>query len=113
MAKIKQPKHPIEPVGWQLLVRLEKAEIKSDGGIFLPDAIAAKSQFAKTRGVVVGMGELCYSHKDHKGKPWCKVGDTVFIPKDQGMFIPEGEGDDMIMYKLANDNDVKGLYVKN
>lgn len=102
----------IKPSTWQILVRMEKAEVKTTGGLYLPDANVNKSQFAKTRGLVMAMGPLVFSHKDFQGHRACEIGDVVFIPKDLGMWIPEGEGDDMVMYKLIDDTHVKGTYDK-
>lgn len=53
--------------------------------IALPDMVTAHDKFRNCTALVVSMGPDCYTGDRFKDSgPWCKVGDWVVIPRNEG-----------------------------
>ncbi len=91
----------IKPLGQRVLVkRIEDAEQKSEGGIYLPDTAKEKPQEAKVLALGVG--------KDDDGKPvefTVKVGDKVLISKYGGTEVKIDGAECLIL----NEGDILGI----
>lgn len=108
---------PVEipvPVGYRVLVRPSVVENKSSGGILLDASTTDANKHLTYTGMVVAMGELCYTDKrfaigDRDPKPWCKVGDKVLFGQYAGQKIKilakDGSEVEMVM---LNDDEIKG-----
>ena len=93
----------INPVGWRVLVAPKEIAEKSAGGIILnTDTSRERENMANTTGVVVAVGDGCYSSMP---VPWCKVGDKVSFAKYAGLLY---KGKDGKPYRMINDEDVTG-----
>jgi chaperonin GroES len=93
----------INPVGNRLLLKPIEIQEKSSGGIILAtDSLKEREQMANTTGIVVAMGDDCYS--DERA-PWCKVGDKITFAKYAGLMYM---GRDSNHYRMINDKDVTG-----
>jgi len=94
----------INPVEYKVLIKPDKVEDKSAGGLFLPDSARERQQYAVDRGVVVGYGEGFFT--DIPG-PAPKVGDKVIFNRYAGSLITienkDGKRED---HRLINDKDI-------
>lgn len=63
--------------GWFILARPLRIVRKTKGGIIIPDSSMDDVERGTCIARVLKMGNLCYTHKDFQGSPWCAVGDNV------------------------------------
>tara|TARA_R110000868_G_scaffold141414_1_gene357942 strand:+ start:3041 stop:3367 length:327 start_codon:yes stop_codon:yes gene_type:complete len=98
-----------KPLEWKVLILPDVVEEKTAGGIFLPEILKEKKQFAETKGVVIAMGAQAFK-KDFKDEYWedaPKVGDRIAIAAFSGYVI---EGKDGKSYRMIGDREI--LYVE-
>ncbi len=95
-----------EPKGWKILVRKEKPQEKTSGGIIRPNMVTDAEEYLSITAQVVKVGPMCWYNKDTGkpwiGGPWAKPGDWVIIPKFTRfkMEIEEQE------YRIINDDEI-------
>ena len=92
-----------KPTGHRVLVKVEKIEEVSQGGIIIPKDVAKREQLGQDGGVVVELGNTAYSDQS---EAWCKEGDYVKFGKYAGQLIMPDESADGIEYRVLNDLDV-------
>jgi len=80
----------VKPLGDRVLVKLEKSETKSTGGLFIPDTAQEKTQ----QGVVVDVG-------DDKEVIKVKAGQKVMYDKYAGTQI-KVNGEEHLIIKMAD-----------
>lgn len=91
----------INPKGHRVLVLPDEVEVKTASGIITTvGAQQLREELAQVDGVVVAMGNTCYSDQP---EPWCKVGERVVFGKYSGIIR---EGKDGKKYRVINDLDV-------
>lgn len=91
----------ISPKGHRVLVLPDEIEVKTASGIITTvGAQQLREELAQVDGVVVAMGNTCYSDQP---EPWCKTGDRVVFGKYSGIIR---EGKDGKKYRVINDLDV-------
>jgi len=95
-------------VGHRVLIKPDKIEEVSKGGIIIAKPAVEKEQLGQVTGVVLALGNDCWREYD---APWCKVGDKVLYQRYAGMRIPDAESEggfrpDMV---LLNDLDITGV----
>lgn len=99
------PDPPMEklpmPVGYRVLVRILPAKKSTESGLMLPDDAKQADDRARRAGRVVAIGAEAYTRSDMKG-PWCKVGDTVIIPRHGPWRMKVDE----IEFAIVNDDEV-------
>jgi co-chaperonin GroES (HSP10) len=92
--------HGINPKGHRLLVLPDEVEVTTKSGIVIATGVQEfREQLAQVDGVVVAMGNTCYSDQP---EPWCKVGDRIIFGKYSGIIR---EGKDGKKYRVINDLD--------
>lgn len=92
----------INPVGHRVLIKPDKVEEVSKGGIIVStEGTKRLEQNAQVIGEVIAIGADSWKEFD---APWCKVGDKVTYQKYSGMRIP---GEDALI--LINDLDITGV----
>jgi chaperonin GroES len=89
----------IQPVEFKVLIKPDKVEGQTSGGLYLPDSARDKQQFSVDRGEVVAFGTGFFSELPG---PVPKVGDHVIFNRYAGSLI-KSDGDD---YRLCNDKDI-------
>ena len=89
----------INPVEFKVLIKPDKVEGQTSGGLYLPDSAREKQQFSVDRGTVDSVGEGFF--RDLPG-PIPKVGDKVIFNRYAGSLI-KCDGED---YRLCNDKDI-------
>ncbi|HUU93187.1 MAG TPA: co-chaperone GroES [Phycisphaerae bacterium] len=98
MAKAKKLKTTLEPLADRVIIRRQKPEEVTEGGIVLPDA----AQEVKARGTIVSVGP---GRRQEDGEVYAvplKVGDDVLYSKYAGTSI-EVDGDEGYIILSADD----------
>jgi co-chaperonin GroES (HSP10) len=101
------------PTGWRILVLPYRGKGKTDGGIYLPDAVVQEQTVSTQVGYVLKVGELAYkdAEKFPMG-PWCEQGDWVMFARYSGsrFKIDGGEvrilNDDEVLAKIKEPEDI-------
>ena len=75
----------IKPTGFNVLVRPEKVENKTAGGIFLPDDVRDKEQHGVQRGAIIAIGASVEHLKAED------IGRVAIFGRYAGAFIKSGE----------------------
>ena len=99
----------ILPVGHRILIKPDKIEEKTKGGIIIHHDLLQKEQQAQVAGMVVEVGGDCYREYD---APWCKKGDRVLYQRHAGMRVPDGKGGFLEDLLLLNDLDITGIILE-
>ena len=76
----------VQPVGFNLLIKVEKVSDQSAGGLILPDSAINREQHGNDKGKVIAMGEYAFSDWV-SAKYLPKVGDVVIFEKYAGTVI--------------------------
>ena len=101
------------PTGWRILVLPYRGKGKTDGGIYLPDAVVQEQTVSTQVGYVLKVGDLAFldSEKFPTG-PWCAEGDWVMFARYSGsrFKIDGGEvrilNDDEVLAKILEPEDI-------
>ena len=95
----------IMPTEFKVLVKPDKIEEKTAGGIIKPQMTRDRDQFAVTTGTLVALSPLAFTFE--LGDHWRPVvGDHVVYGKYLGSEI---EGKDGETYRLINDKDIAAV----
>tara|TARA_R100000654_G_scaffold1305_1_gene4782 strand:+ start:4326 stop:4706 length:381 start_codon:yes stop_codon:yes gene_type:complete len=94
------------PTGYKLLIAMPALEEKTEGGIFIPDAMKEAESTASVVGLVVLMGDMAYQDEDKfPTGPYCKEGEWVIFRSYSGTrFKVEGQE-----FRLINDDTVEAV----
>jgi len=101
------------PTGWRILVLPYRGKGKTDGGIYLPDAVVQEQTVSTQVGYVLKVGDLAFldTEKFPTG-PWCAEGDWVMFARYSGsrFKIDGGEvrilNDDEVLAKILEPEDI-------
>ena len=91
------------PVEYHCVVKLDKVEEKSAGGIIFADDNRDRSQMAATHGVLLAVGGNAFHEW---ADPIPKAGDRVVIRKYAGQFKTADPED---LYRVLHDKDIVGI----
>ena len=89
----------VTPVEYKVLIKPDVVDDKSAGGLFLPDSVRDRDQYAVDRGVIIAHGEGFFVKLPG---PVPKVGDKVIFNKYAGTLIKIERED----FRLCNDKDI-------
>ena len=91
----------IKPVEFKVLILPDKVDDKSAGGMYLPESVRERQQYAMDKGIIVAIGEGFF--RDLPG-PVPKIGDRVIFDKYSGSLITvEDENGKREEYRLTQD----------
>jgi chaperonin GroES len=94
----------VTPVGWVLIVRPDKVEEKTRGGLYVPQTALERQQAQAIIGTVLSIGDEAWNKFDDKSyRP--SVGDRVLFAKYGGQSL-ELDGDEV---RILNDQDILGV----
>jgi chaperonin GroES len=94
----------INPTGHMLVIKVEKAEEKTAGGIIIPDKVRDRDDLASTKGTLVAAGPCAGDYADWpEGSSFVPVGSRVMIRKFAGV---EAKGNDGMDYRVCEDKDI-------
>tara|TARA_R100000664_G_C2754100_1_gene141621 strand:+ start:201 stop:572 length:372 start_codon:yes stop_codon:yes gene_type:complete len=95
-----------KPKGYKLLISPVQVDEKTEGGVYMPDALRDAEGIASIIGFVVKMGDDAY--KDEKKFPngaWCKEGDFVIFRSYSGTRFKIHNEE----FRLINDDTVEAV----
>lgn len=111
-----------DPVGHFMLVALPEVEIRTAGGVYIPETVSERERTASVVGTVISMGPDCYVDPPPQlpdlppgtpvtvlaprprfpSGPWCKAGDTILFSRYAGKrFTIEG-----VEFRMLADDEV-------
>ncbi|MBW2003083.1 MAG: hypothetical protein JRI72_00500 [Deltaproteobacteria bacterium] len=93
----------VKPVEYKVLIKPEKVDDRSAGGIFIPDHTRDRQQYAVDRGEIMAVGEGFF---DKLPGPVPKIGDKVIFNRYAGSLITIEDNGEREKYRLCNDKDV-------
>ncbi len=91
------------PTEYKVLIRPDKVDDQSAGGMYLPDSAVDKQQYAMDRGIILAFGEGFF--RDLPG-PKPEVGNKVIFNKYAGTIVPVFEDGKIEKLRLINDKDI-------
>ena len=113
-----------QPTGWRILVMPYQGKDKTEGGVYVPDAVREREGRATVVAYVLKVGPLAYLDREKfsesldanlRPPAWCKEGDWVCIGRYAGsrFQIEGGEvriiNDDEIIATIIDPDDVKAI----
>ena len=96
----------VEPVEYKVLIKPDKVDDKSSGGLYLPDSARDRQQYSVDRGKIVAHGEGFF---EKLPGPVPNVGDKVIFNKYAGTLIKIERED----FRLCNDKDICAIIQEN
>lgn len=91
----------IEPLDLKVLVLPDKAETKTAGGIYIPDATADRQKFAVVKATLIEVGSNAFKEWGVGNAP--KAGSRILMAQYAGARVKGRDEED---YVLMNDEDV-------
>ena len=94
----------VSPVEYKVLIKPERVEDKSEGGLFIPPNAREREQFSVDRGEIIAHGEGFF---EKLPGPVPQIGDKVIFNRYAGSLITikndKGARED---HRLCNDKDI-------
>ena len=100
----------IEPTEFNCVVRADKVDEKTKGGIYIPDTTRERDELASIDATLMAVSPLAFSYEtwpDEDMKP--KPGDRVVIAKYAGSVVKGADGED---YRIIKDKDILAIRSK-
>ena len=92
----------IRPLGDRIVVKVQRLEKVTKGGIILPEEYADKKEMAQLEAVVMENGETADQQLDY----WPNPGDKVLITKYAGLLYTGKDGQE---YRVVRCDDIVGV----
>lgn len=101
----------IQPLDLRVLVLPDPVEVKTSGGIILPEQLKEREKYAMQFGTLVAVGENAWEEAASRSSAFNRPapGDRVVISKYGGVLLTGKDGKE---YRLMNDEDVVGRVVE-
>ena len=94
------------PKGYKILIAVPNIKEKTDGGIYIPDALKDAEKTASIYGNVIAMGDTAYADEDKfPTGPYCDVGDWVVFRSYSGTRLRINGTE----FRLINDDTVEAV----
>ena len=93
----------IFPVEYKVLILPDEVEDKSSGGMYLPDSVRDRQQYAMDRGMILATGDGFFGELPG---PRPKVGDKVIFSKYAGSTMDVTIDGKRRTCRLCNDKDI-------
>lgn len=95
-----------EPKGYKLLIAIPELDGKTEGGVYMPDALTKMEETASIVGYVISVGDEAYSDKERfPNGPWCEAGDFIIFRSYSGTrFKVTGKE-----FRIINDDTVEAV----
>jgi chaperonin GroES len=97
----------IQPLDLRVLVLPDPVEVKTSGGIIIPDTATEQKKYAMQFGTLIAVGENAWEEAASRSSAFVKPqpGERIFISKYGGTRVTGVDGAE---YLLMNDEDVIG-----
>lgn len=95
-----------QPQGYKILIGVPELSEKTEGGVFMPDALKSAEETASIIGFVMKLGSDAYNDESKfPNGPYCKEGDFVIFRSYSGTrFKIHGKE-----FRLINDDTVEAV----
>ena len=93
-----------KPTTFRVIVKMDKVQEKTEGGIILPTEVIDTKQFAKSEGTLVDKGYCAFVDKENQlwpEKP--EIGNRVAFKAYGGLNINGKDGE---LYRVLNDEEI-------
>ena len=91
------------PTGWRLLILPYRGKGRTEGGVFLPDAVVERESVATVCGYVLKTGPLAYADSEKfPSGPWCAEKDWVIFGRYAGARFKIDGGE----VRILNDDEI-------
>jgi len=87
------------PVDLKMLVKVDPPEVKSSGGIIIPESSLEKQKYAAQKATIIAIGKSCFTEWIEK----LHEGERVLIAQYSGALLKGADGED---YRIIRDEDV-------
>ena len=102
-------KKVIIPVGWTLLVKIDKVPEQTRSGLFVPAGARERQQLQAIEGTLEAVGDEAWLKFD-KNSARPQLGDRVIFAKYGGQVYVMNENEpDAQEYRFLNDQDILGI----
>jgi chaperonin GroES len=95
-----------QPVEYKVIIKVDKVDEKTAGGIYLPEIVQEMDQNAHTRGVLVEIGGNAFEHFE---EPIPRRGQRVMFGRYVGMKFVGADGEE---YRALNDKEIIVIFEK-
>lgn len=97
----------IVPLDLRVLVKPDPVEVKTSGGIILPDQVVESKKWETCKATLVAVGTCAWSEaRASRGFEAPQPGTRVLVGKYSGVLVKGDDGED---YRLMNDEDVTAI----
>jgi chaperonin GroES len=94
----------IKPVEYKVLIKPDKVEDKSEGGLYIPETVREREEFSVDRGEIIDFGEGFF---EKLPGPVPQIGDKVIFNRYAGSLITiKNDDGSRENYRLCNDKDI-------
>ena len=94
----------IKPVDYKVLIKPEKVDDKSEGGLYIPETVREREEFSVDRGKIVDFGDAFF---EKLLGPVPQIGDKVIFNRYAGSLITiKNDDGSRENYRLCNDKDI-------
>lgn len=100
--------YDVKPIKYGVLIKVEKVEDLSAGGLYIPESAQEKQQYNVDRGEIIDMSDNAFKDTGMwKEKP--KIGEMVLFNKYAGTVLHKRDGREKIIYRLCNDTEILAI----
>lgn len=96
------------PLEYYILVKLDKVEERTKGGIILIEETREREAMAQASGILVAVGPLAFMY-DVENDVMPRIGERVAFPKYSGTKAPSKDGEE---YRILKDGDLLAILVE-
>lgn len=97
----------IKPIEYNVLLKQDKVEEKSAGGIFIPDDVKERQRHGQTLGQIVALSPMAFSFDEWPAsEPKPEIGQRVVFARHAGTFVDGLDGEE---YRVVKDRDIVGV----
>lgn len=94
----------INPTGHMVVVKIDKAEEKTAGGIYIPDKVRERDDLGSMTGTMVAAGPCAGDYADWpEGQEFVPIGSRVMFRKHAGS---SAKGNDGFDYRVCEDKEI-------
>ncbi len=97
----------ITPIEYNVVVKPERVEEQTKGGLYVPDGVREKDQYGEFKGTLVALSPMAFSFDEWpEDEPKPHVGQRVVFVRYAGTLV---KGDDDEDYRIMKDKDILGV----
>jgi co-chaperonin GroES (HSP10) len=89
----------IQPTGFYVLVQPVEVEVKTKGGLYIPDDTAEKEGFKRTEGTIVAASPVAFDYANFPEGQKPGIGDHVIFAKYNATSVKGRDGGDYWLLK--------------